>query len=308
MTFNEASFDREFESKWAGSAEGAFFNIEKFNKYRTIELPDYGPDGRNNKDAYYVLGVDVGRLNCTTEVIVMKVTPSKYGGAPIKRIVNLYSYDEEHFKAQAIKIKRLYRDYKCKIAVIDANGLGVGLVDELVMDQTDPDSGELLPALGVYNDEDGKYKKYADENPNTIKNAIYLMKANISINTDLYAYCQNQMSSGKLRFLIDEDQAKLKLISQSKGQKMNQSKRAEYLRPYVMTSILRDQMANLVQENEGANIILKQSTKTIKKDKFSALIYALFWPKLEEESKRKKKIDPSKLTMFTPATRVGQKY
>ena len=67
-------------------------------------------------------------------------------------------------------------------------------------------------------------------------------------------------------------------------------------------------MANLVQENEGANIILKQSTKTIKKDKFSALIYALFWPKLEEESKRKKKIDPSKLTMFTPATRVGQKY
>lgn len=307
-TFNEASFDREFESKWAGSAEGAFFNIEKFNKYRTIELPDYGPDGRNNKDAYYVLGVDVGRLNCTTEVIVMKVTPSKYGGVPIKRIVNLYSYDEEHFKAQAIKIKRLYRDYKCKIAVIDANGLGVGLVDELVVDQTDPDSGELLPALGVYNDEDGKYKKYADENPNTIKNAIYLMKANININTDLYAYCQNQMSSGKLRFLIDEDQAKLKLMSQSKGQKMNQSKRAEYLRPYVMTSILRDQMANLVQENEGANIILKQSTKTIKKDKFSALIYALFWPKLEEESKRKKKIDPSKLTMFTPATRVGQKY
>ena len=72
------------------------------------------------------------------------------------------------------------------------------------------------------------------------------------------------------------------------------------MRPYVMTSILRDQMMNLIEENEGVNIILKQATRTIKKDKFSALIYALYWSKLQEDSKKKRKgIDINRMMLFT---------
>lgn len=295
-TFNEASFDREFESKWAGSVEGAFFDLEKFNRQRVVQLPEHEPNGRNNKDAYYILGVDVGRLNCTTEVMVCKVSPQTTG-VPLKTIVNLYSFEEEHFRAQAIKIKRLFHQFHCRVAVIDGNGLGIGLVDELVVDQDDPDTGETLGNFGVYNDEDGKYKQY--ENENTIRNAMYILKANVTINSDLYAYAQAQISSGKIRFLIDEDAAKSKLLSQTSGKRMSVERRAEYLRPFVMTSILIDQALNLVQENEGANIILKQQSRTIKKDKFSAFIYALYWCRLQEESKKKRKIDPSKMMLFS---------
>ena len=192
----------------------------------------------------------------------------------------------------------MFRQFKCRVAVIDANGLGIGLVDFLVMDQQDPDTGEDLGNLGVYNDEDGKYKKF--QNENTIPNAMYLLKANAVINTELYAYCQTQLGSGKIHFLIDENVAKNKLAAQSQSQRMNQSKRADYMRPYVMTSILRDQMMNLIEENEGVNIILKQATRTIKKDKFSALIYALYWSKLQEDSKQKRKgIDINRMMLFT---------
>ena len=59
----------------------------------------------------------------------------------MKTLVNLYTWDEEHFEAQAI-IKRLYYKYKCRTAVIDANGLGIGLVDFMVKDQIDPETGE----------------------------------------------------------------------------------------------------------------------------------------------------------------------
>ena len=38
-------------------------------------------------------------------------------------------------------------------------------------------------------------------------------------------------------------------------------KRAEYLLPFVFTTILKEQMLNLVEENEGTNIILKQSSR-----------------------------------------------
>ena len=51
----------------------------------------------------------------------------------------------------------------------------------------------------------------------------------------------------------------------------------------------QEEMLNLREENEGVNIILKQANKGIKKDKFSALEYAVYYIKQEEDSKRKHK-------------------
>jgi hypothetical protein len=48
-------------------------------------------------------------------------------------------------------------------------------------------------------------------------------------------------------------------------------------------------MLNLVEENEGVNIILKQSNKSIKKDKFSAFIYGLYYIKQQEDKKKRRK-------------------
>ena len=48
-------------------------------------------------------------------------------------------------------------------------------------------------------------------------------------------------------------------------------------------------MSNLREENEGVNIILKQANKGIRKDKFSALEYGLYYIKQEEDSKKKKR-------------------
>ena len=51
---------------------------------------------------------------------------------------------------------------------------------------------------------------------------------------------------------------------------MKPEERAEYLKPFTLTSILKEEMMNLREENEGVNIILKQANKSIAKDKFSA--------------------------------------
>ena len=61
-TFNEASFDREYNSIWSGSIEGAFFDVEKFDKYRDIQLAENEASKKNSDKAYYILGVDVGRI------------------------------------------------------------------------------------------------------------------------------------------------------------------------------------------------------------------------------------------------------
>ena len=296
-TYNDSSFAREYESEWSGDAENAFFSAEKFDKYRVLLQPEYEYSGRSNASAYYVLGVDVGRKGCTTEVCVFKVTPQAQGTS-LKTLVNLYTWDEEHFEDQAINIKRLYYKYKARKIAIDANGLGIGLIDFMVKSQIDPETGELLPDFGVDNDDEGFYKQF--KTGETELDAMFLIKANAPINTEAHSYVQTQLSSGKIKFLIDENQAKVKLMSTKKGQAMDNDKRAEYLKPFTLTTILREQMLNLVEENEGVNIILKQSSKGIKKDKFSAFEYGLYYIKQEEDRKKKRKTrDISKMMFFT---------
>ena len=73
------------------------------------------------------------------------------------------------------------------------------------------------------------------------------------------------------------------------GQGMTPEQRAEYLRPFTLTSILKEEMLNLREETEGVNIILKKANKGMKKDKFSAFEYGLYYLREEEDNKKKKK-------------------
>lgn len=110
------------ESVWSGDAENAFFSAEAFDRHRQLLQPEWEHSGRSGKNAYYVLGVDVGRLKCTTEVAVIKVSPQMQGSS-LKSIVNLFSYEATDFEEQAISIKKLYYKYRARQVVIDANGL-----------------------------------------------------------------------------------------------------------------------------------------------------------------------------------------
>lgn len=284
-TYNEASFEREYESKWSGTVEDAFFNGEHFNRNRKLLQPEYEASGRSASGAYYVISVDVGRKGCDSVACVFKVTPQSQGPS-IKSLVNIYTVSDEHFEDQAIFIKKLYYKYKARALVIDANGLGIGLVDYMVKSQED-ENGDFLPDFGVINDDEGYYKKYRTNN--TEFDAMYLIKANAPINTECHTNAQVQLSSGKVKFLIDEKTAKEKLLGTVRGQKMTSEERAEYLKPFTLTSILREEMLNLREENEGINIILKQANRGIRKDKFSAFEYGLYYIKQEEDSKKKKK-------------------
>ena len=284
-TYNEASFDREYESKWSGTVEDAFFNGEHFTRNRKLLQPEYEHSGRSAAGAYYVLSVDVGRKGCDSVVCVFKVTPQAQGPA-IKSLVNIFTMTDEHMEDQAIKLKKLYYKFKARTIVIDGNGLGIGLIDYMIKSQND-ENGDFYPDFGIENDDEGYYKKY--RTANTEYDAMYVIKANAPINTECHSNAQTQLTSGKVKFLVDERTAKEKLLGTAKGQKMKPEERAEYLKPFTLTSILKEEMMNLREENEGINIILKQANRGIRKDKFSAFEYGLYYIKQEEDKKKKKK-------------------
>ena len=281
-TFNEASFEREYESKWTGNADNAFFNGEVFDKYRILSKAETEASDTRAKNAYYVMGVDVGRKGCQSVAIILKVNPQSQNNS-IKNIVNIYTYEDMHFEDQAIELKKLYYKYKCRRMVLDGNGLGIGLVDYMVKQQTDK-YGETIPDFGIINDPDNYYSRF--ETDITERDAIYIVKAKAAFNTEAYSIVQSDLNTGKLKFLIEARLANTKLLSTTNGKAMSPEQRAEYLRPYELTNILKEEMINLREETEGVNIILKQTNKRILKDKFSALCYGLYYIKKEEDGKR----------------------
>ena len=289
-TFNESSFEREYESKWSGSVEDAFFSSETFDRNRILKQPEKEASGRIGKGGYYILAVDVGRKGCDTVICVFKCTPQPQG-VSLKQLVNIHTINDEHFEDQCIKIKKLFYRYKAKRLVIDGNGLGIGLLDYLVKQQIDPDTNEVYPDFGVYGgtqeDITNEYKKY--RTANCEQDALYVIKATAPINTEAHANAQTQLSSGKVKFLQDERIAKTKLLGTKVGQNMKPEERADYLKPFTLTSILKEEMMNLREETEGVNIILKQANRGIRKDKFSAFEYGLYYIKHEEDNKKKKK-------------------
>lgn len=288
------------ESQWSGDAENAYFSADKFDKYRVATLPEHEHLLKVPKGTYYVIGIDVGRYRCATEAVIFKVVPQP-GSAAIKTVVNLFSYKAEDFEMQAINIKRLYYKYQPRALVIDANGLGCGFVDFMTKTQIDPETGEKLPPFGVAS---GSFAEAATpykhvKGPDVVEDAMYLIKANVALNSEAYTYIQTQMFNGKLRFLIDEIQAKNKLLTTKAGQEMDAVARNEFLQPFVLTSVLRTQLLNLVEEREGINVILKQCSHSIPKDKVSALAYGMYYIKQEDSNTKRRKRNIKDLMFFS---------
>jgi hypothetical protein len=153
------------------------------------------------------------------------------------------------------------------------------------------EDGDMYPPFGVvggtYADAGQEYKRQRTND--TEDDAIYVVKANAPIDTVAYSTLQTQIEAGKIKFLIDERTAKTKLLGKKVGQAMSPSQRDEYLLPFVMTDILKEEMLNLREETEGVNIKLKRATNSIGKDKFSSLLYGIYYIREYEDSKKKKK-------------------
>lgn len=295
-TFNEAAFGREYESRWSGTVEDAFFNGDAFDRSRQLETAETEYSGRSSIQSYYVVSVDIGRKGCDSVATVIKVVPQAMGES-YKSIVNIFTYSDMPFDEQCIELKKLYYKFKARALVVDGNGIGINMLDALVKQQIDPkDSSIIYPSFGFINDEEGYYKKYYTAT--TEREAVYIIKANAPLNTEAHSYTQSQLNSGKLKFLIEERIAKAKLLDTKVGQNMTPEQRNERLRPYKLTDILKEELMNLREENEGINIILKQANKRVKKDKFSALEYGLYYIRQEENKKKKKKRFDAKEWVF----------
>lgn len=304
-SFNETSFATEYLSLWQGASQESWFDFDKLTKHRKLKNPENHAKYRANANQFYLVSVDVGRLNDQTVASVFRVNVDNQGrhwAALVNLKVLARTAETKTFTQQAIDIKKIIRDFQPREVVIDTNGLGVGLADEMIKPHYD-ENGEYFPAYAFSNDE-----SYYAIQPKEAQKILYGIKANGPLNSKIHGNAYSRLSSGLVKFLIREQEAKSALMSTAAGQKMSVFNRVERLMPHEMTTKLFDEMANLRLKRTGVStdIVLEQINPRYPKDKYSSFAYGLWRIKeLEEEytKKRRRRFggDNSKrqLTFFT---------
>lgn len=175
----------------------------------------------------------------------------------------------------------------------------VGLGDEMIKSQVD-EFGNFYPAYGFKND-----KEYQKVQPHDAVQILYGMRANATNKPLIHSNVYKYLSSGQVRFLIKEQEAKSRLLGKKKGQKMTVEERVKELMPYEMTTSLFLEMANLrLKKTAGSDIVLEQINSRVHDDKYMSFAYGLWrlHEREDEEMKRARRFNHNikQMVFFTP--------
>ena len=296
-TMNEDSFSRESLSIWTGGHEAAWLNANRLNKRRTLlKCERKAQENSPNKDTFYMIGVDIGRYNANTAIMVIKVLPQENNFK--KNVVYTEVIHGANFiTEQAPRLKKLIELYHPREIVIDGNGPGIGLLDAMALPSVDAKTGEQFPPYYAFNNDHHLPPQWKNESeiPNAELNAIiYDIKAGSSNDDLIHSNFYSQINNGSVSLLAHERVVKDKLLQTKKGQTMSPYDRRVFLLPYEMTSRLIDELNNLKLKPTGiANKFqVERISHSTEKDRFSSLEYGLYRIKYYEDKalqKRKKR-------------------
>lgn len=159
--------------------------------------------------------------------------------------------------------------------------VGIGFGEEMTRTQIDS-CGQEWPAYGFKNDENFRLTQ-----PKDAPLILYGIKANGPLKAKIQSNAYSRLTSGKVRFLIKEQEAKSILLSTKVGQKMPIEQRIKRLMPHEMTTKLFEEMANLRLKRTGSStdIVLEPINTRFHDDKYYSFVYGLWRIKeLEEEA------------------------
>jgi hypothetical protein len=300
-SYNEQTFASEYLGTWLGGSEESWFEFDKLSKYRKLKNPEWHQKFKEDNSVFYLLSADIARIVGGDQSVVcvfrVNIRDNKYYATVVNIEVLGKTDQEKTFDAQTIAIKQLIERYNPREVVIDINGLGRGIADLMIQPQVA--FGKTFPAYGFFNDD--TYKKIQ---PKDCQNILYGMIASGSLNSKIHSNAYTRLSSGMVKFLISEQEARSVLLSTKVGQKMPLEKRVKRLLPHEMTTKLFEEMSNLRLKRSGLDITLERINSRFPKDKYSAFAYGLWRIKeLEEQAfsrqKRKSSLDKRQLVFFT---------
>lgn len=146
--------------------------------------------------------------------------------------------------------------------------IGLGCFDCLARDISDPETGEVYPALSCIND-----KTMADRCAvSCAEKVIWSIKASAQFNSDAAFLLREAFRSGRIRLLITEYDAE-ELLPDIRGYSaLGASDKLKIQMPYINTTLLIDELTKLQYEENGGKVKIFEK-QGMRKDRYSSLSY-----------------------------------
>lgn len=264
-TSSPIAFAQNYEQEWVGSSDGALVDINKLMNCRTLTTPMIN---FNKLDEEFYLGVDVARsqkaTNNQSSIAIGRVIRNKESNRIVSiEIPNIMTVSNAmNFSAQACLVKKTKKNFLAKAVIADGNGLGAGLIDELLKESYDPITGEYLGCWNTMNTDNQPEVRDAEK-------CLFDMKAQ-HFQSKVVADFIDAVESGKLKLLEKKQDTDF-----SSKDKQNMDLR---VLPYIQTDLLFEEIANLkLKHMTNGALSVEKVVKKVDKDRFSALSYLIFY-------------------------------
>lgn len=264
-TSSPIAFAQNYEQEWVGSSDGALVDINKLMNCRTLTTPMIN---FNKLDEEFYLGVDVARsqkaTNNQSSIAIGRVIRNKESNRIVSiEIPNIMTVSNAmNFSAQACLVKKTKKNFLAKAVIADGNGLGAGLIDELLKESYDLITGEYLGCWNTMNTDNQPEVRDAEK-------CLFDMKAQ-HFQSKVVADFIDAVESGKLKLLEKKQDTDF-----SPKDKQNMDLR---VLPYIQTDLLFEEIANLkLKHMTNGALSVEKVVKKVDKDRFSALSYLIFY-------------------------------
>lgn len=298
--FNEISWSMEMDSVFYGDSNGSFFSFDAISKNRRIEypmlpeavsgrlpnatklrIPPKQPGEKRILSADIALMATTKHKNDATAIFINQLMPTK-----ASRYANNIVYTETneglHTEAQALRIRRLYEEYNCDYIVLDTRNIGLSIYDVLARDLSDPDSGEVYPALSCCNNPDLAARCV---NKSAYK-AVWAITGSARFNSDCALLLREGFRTGRIRLLTTEYDGEEALGSLRGFGGLSVADRMAIMMPYINTTLLINELINLRHEESGGVVKLIERSGA-RKDRYSSLSYNYYVATQLEKDMRK---------------------
>lgn len=306
-SFSDLKFAMEMMVEWLGATEGGLFQFDDINKTRVIEKAFYAPNLLLNQAAMDVpkkkngevriLTADIALMssrkndNDATSIFLNCMLPNKSGRYTSNFV---YSENVEGMSAQdqALKLRRYFDYFNCDYIGVDCRGVGLPLVDLLMRDIYDPETGETYPAISCCNNQEIA-SRCSDKNA---KKVIWAIMGSSQFNSDVAIGLRSGFQQGRIHLLQSEYGCEDQLRKIYKGyDKMSPTERAALQMPYINTGLAVNELVNLGYETVN-NVIKVKEKSGCRKDRYSSLSYNYYIAQQVERSMEKKNKKPTSLT------------
>lgn len=300
--FNEIKWSMEMECVFWGDEEGSFFDFASISKDRKIKYP-WLPDEvcpkladpkiripRKQPGEVRIISMDIALMasggkkhknNDATSIMVNSMTPASCGRY-LSNIVYTDVLEGAHTEDQACLIRTLFDEFDCDWLVIDAKGVGAGVLDLLLRDIYNKKTDVTYPALSVCNDDD-----WAARAPQNAKRVIWAINGSPKLNSQCAIGLREGFRSGRIRLLINEFDAE-ELLQQLTGyKKLDANEKLKAQLAYINTTLAIDEIIHLDHDDSSGNVKISERAGA-RKDRYSSLSYC-YYVACEVEAKMRRR-------------------